>query len=106
MALRRTEAASGGEGELALARQTNVGRHQKPSTISFLLSSIAGGTATFDRGVTTRANQLCSGGKPKMWRRGIRMESWASVVSVERMSIGIPDYTVGHWDNTVAFLFP
>lgn len=68
MAQRRE--TSNSEGELQLARQTNVGRHQKPSTISFLLSSIAGGTTTFDRGVTTRANQSCSGGRPK------NVETW------------------------------
>ena len=55
----------GSEGELQLARQTNVGRHQKPSTITFRMSSVMGGMATYDRPMTTRANQRCAGGKPK-----------------------------------------
>ena len=65
----RHETATGGN-ELELARETNVGRHQMPSTITFRMSSIVGGMATHDRAVTTRANQRCAGGKPK------NVEAW------------------------------
>ena len=68
MAQRRE--TSNSEGELQLSRQTKVGRHQMPSTITFRMSSVVGGAATHDRAMTTRANQWCIGGTPK------NVETW------------------------------